>query len=52
MNETRFIPLSPLALSVLNGLPGIGQFVFSSRGDKPFGNASRSSMAITLPSGA
>ena len=32
VNEPRIIPLSPLAISVLDRLPGIGPFVFSSRG--------------------
>ena len=47
VNEPRVIPLSPLAMSVIAALPAIGPFVFSSRGDKPFGNISHSKARST-----
>ena len=40
VNEPRVIPLSPLAMGVLDRLPDVGPFVFSARGDKPFCNVS------------
>jgi integrase len=44
--EPRAIPLSPLALGVLEGLPRPGRFVVSSRGDRPYGNAGRGKAAL------
>ena len=41
VKEPRLIPLSPLAVGVIAALPVIGAFVFSSRGDKPFGHFTR-----------
>jgi integrase len=38
VNEARLIPLSKLALAVLEGLPVLGPYAFSSRGDRPFSN--------------
>ena len=48
VNEPRVIPLSPLAVSVIAALPVIGAFVFSSRGDKPFGNIGRSKALLDV----
>jgi integrase len=45
-NEPRVIPLSPLALSLIAALPAIGPFVFSSRGERPFGNIGHSKAAL------
>jgi integrase len=39
VKEPRAIPLSPLALGVLDELPRLGRFVVSTRGDKAFANA-------------
>jgi len=39
VKEPRVIPLSPLALKVLDELPRLGRFVVSTRGDKAFANA-------------
>lgn len=44
--EPRSIPLLPLALDILDGLPAVGPFVLTARGDKRFTNISYSKAAL------
>jgi len=46
VKEARIIPLSPLAVGILDALPRLGDFVVSARGKKPYSAVSRAKLAL------
>lgn len=46
VKEARIIPLSPLAVSILDALPRLGEFAVSARGNKPYSAVSHAKLAL------